>query len=105
MTKKLQMHWETTILKKQIRLKKGEQKTGRANRKLIRSCRVPESNELFNDSITSSELLYAIQQLDFKKSPGPDGIHGQFIVNLGSCATKRLLHIFNLSWKLGRLPR
>ncbi|GIX68892.1 acid sphingomyelinase-like phosphodiesterase 3b [Caerostris extrusa] len=51
------------------------------------------------------KLLYAIQQLDFKKSPGPDGIHGQFIVNLGSCATKRFLHIFNLSWKLGRLPR
>ncbi|GIY03015.1 probable RNA-directed DNA polymerase from transposon BS [Caerostris extrusa] len=67
--------------------------------------RVPASNELFNDPITSSELLYAIQRLDFKKSPGPDGIHGQFIVNLGSCATKRLLHIFNLSWKLGRLPR
>ncbi|GIY48559.1 putative RNA-directed DNA polymerase from transposon BS [Caerostris extrusa] len=63
------------------------------------------SNELFNDPITSSKLLYAIQQLDFKKSPGPDGIHGQFILNLGSCATKRLLHIFNLSWKLGRLPR
>ncbi|GIY16392.1 putative RNA-directed DNA polymerase from transposon BS [Caerostris extrusa] len=52
---------------------KGEQKTGRATRKLIRSCRVPASNELFNDPITSSELLYAIQQLDFKKSPGPDG--------------------------------
>ncbi|GIY92406.1 hypothetical protein CEXT_43411 [Caerostris extrusa] len=39
------------------------------------------SNELFKDPITSAELLYAIQQLDFKKSPGPDGIHGQFIVS------------------------
>ncbi|GIX74885.1 uncharacterized protein CDAR_178951 [Caerostris darwini] len=58
-------------------------KTGRATRKVIRSCRVPASNELFKDLITSSELLYAVQQLDFKKSPGPDGIHGQFIVNLG----------------------
>ncbi|GIX75866.1 putative RNA-directed DNA polymerase from transposon BS [Caerostris extrusa] len=58
-----------------------------------------------NEPITSSKLPYAIQQLDFKKSPGSDGIYGQFIVNLGSCATKRLLHIFNLSWKLGRLPK
>ncbi|GIY52376.1 hypothetical protein CDAR_269041, partial [Caerostris darwini] len=88
-----------------LALGRENKKTGRATRKLIRSCRVPASNELFNNPITSSELLYAIQQLDFKKSPGPDVIHGQFIVNLGSCATKRLLHIFNLSWKLGRLPR
>ncbi|GIY81289.1 hypothetical protein CDAR_222821 [Caerostris darwini] len=87
-----------------LALGRENKKTGRATRKLIRSCRVPASNELFNIPITSSELLYAIQQLDFMKSPGPDGIHGQFIVNLGSCATKRLLHIFNLSWKLGRLP-
>ncbi|GIY30683.1 probable RNA-directed DNA polymerase from transposon BS [Caerostris darwini] len=88
-----------------LALGRENKKSGRAARKLIRSCRVPASNELFNDPITSSELLYDIQQLDFKKSPGPDGIHGQFIVNLGSCAIKRLLHIFNLSWKLGRLPR
>ncbi|GIY90902.1 probable RNA-directed DNA polymerase from transposon BS [Caerostris darwini] len=88
-----------------LALGRANKKTGRATRKLIRSCRVPASNELFNDPITSSELLYAIQQLDFKKSPGPGGIHGQFIVNLGTCATKRFLHIFNLSWKLGKLPR
>ncbi|GIY85184.1 RNA-directed DNA polymerase from mobile element jockey [Caerostris extrusa] len=90
---------------RKLALGRENKKTGRATRKLIRSCRVPASNELFNDPITSSELLYAIQQLNFKKSAGPDGIHGEFIVNLGSCATKRLLHIFNLSWKLGRLPR
>ncbi|GIY32229.1 putative RNA-directed DNA polymerase from transposon BS [Caerostris darwini] len=62
-----------------LALGRENKKTGRATRKLIRSCRVPASNELFNIPITSSELLYAIQQLDFKKSPGPDGIHGQFI--------------------------
>ncbi|GIX84066.1 probable RNA-directed DNA polymerase from transposon BS [Caerostris extrusa] len=96
---------ELNKINTEIKREKENKKTGRATRKLIRSCRVPENNELFNEPITSSELLYAIQQLDFKKSPGLDGIHGQFIVNLGSCATKRLLHIFNLSWKLGRLPR
>ncbi|GIY32358.1 putative RNA-directed DNA polymerase from transposon BS [Caerostris darwini] len=69
-----------------LALGRENKKTGRTTRKLIRSCRVIASNELFNDPITSSELLYAIQQLDFKKSPRPDGIHGQFIVNLGSCA-------------------
>ncbi|GIY86357.1 putative RNA-directed DNA polymerase from transposon BS [Caerostris darwini] len=56
-------------------------KTGRATKKLIRSCGVPASNELFNDPITSSELLYAIQQLDFKKSPGPDERDIQNLVN------------------------
>ncbi|GIY01462.1 potassium channel subfamily K member 16 [Caerostris darwini] len=57
-----------------LALGRENKKTGRATRKLIRSCRVPASNELFNIPITSSELLYAIQQLDFKKSPGPDGV-------------------------------
>ncbi|GIY29292.1 RNA-directed DNA polymerase from mobile element jockey, partial [Caerostris darwini] len=51
-----------------LALGRENKKTGRAARKLIRSCRVPASNELFNDPITSPELLYAIQQLDFKKS-------------------------------------
>ncbi|GIY87474.1 putative RNA-directed DNA polymerase from transposon BS [Caerostris darwini] len=55
-----------------LALGRENKKTGRATRKLIRSCRVPASNELFNIPITSSELLYAIQQLDFKKSLGPD---------------------------------
>ncbi|GIY43901.1 RNA-directed DNA polymerase from mobile element jockey [Caerostris darwini] len=43
-----------------LALGRENKKTGRAARKLIRSCRVPASNELFNDPITSSELLYAI---------------------------------------------
>ncbi|GIY47780.1 putative RNA-directed DNA polymerase from transposon BS [Caerostris darwini] len=88
-----------------LALGRENKKAGKATRKLIRSCRVPASNELFNEPITSSELTLCHLKLDFKKSPGSDGIHGQFIVNLGSCATKRLLHIFNLSWKLGRISR
>ncbi|GIX71162.1 RNase H domain-containing protein [Caerostris extrusa] len=101
MTRSCRCIGKLLFCRKQIGLRRENKRLAERPEKLIRSCRVPASNELFNDPITSSELLYAIQQLDFKKSLGPDGIHGQFIVNLGSWATKRLLHIFNLSWKLG----
>ncbi|GIY36400.1 hypothetical protein CDAR_235741 [Caerostris darwini] len=41
-----------------LALERENKKTGRATGKLIRSRRVPASNELFNDPITSSELLH-----------------------------------------------
>ncbi|GFS40878.1 RNA-directed DNA polymerase from mobile element jockey [Nephila pilipes] len=66
---------------------------------------MPASNQLFNDIITNSELLFAIRQINVKKSQGPNGIHGQYLITLGQYALERLLHIFNLSWKLSRLPR
>ncbi|UYV84626.1 hypothetical protein LAZ67_X002888 [Cordylochernes scorpioides] len=44
------------------------------------------------------ELAYALENTDLNKTPGPDGIHGQMISNLGKIGKERLLHIFNNSW-------
>ncbi|GFW22054.1 probable RNA-directed DNA polymerase from transposon X-element [Trichonephila clavipes] len=41
---------------------------------------------------------------DLCKSPDLDGIHGSMIDCLGLDGRRRLLDIFNISWKLGRLP-
>ncbi|GFS86289.1 RNA-directed DNA polymerase from mobile element jockey [Trichonephila clavipes] len=42
--------------------------------------------------------------LDMTKSPGPDGVFGRMLENLGHRGKLRLLDIINLSWKIGRLP-
>ncbi|UYV61874.1 hypothetical protein LAZ67_1006915 [Cordylochernes scorpioides] len=51
------------------------------------------------------ELDYALENTDLNKTPGPDGIHGQMISNLGKNGKEKLLDIFNNSWKTGKLPQ
>ncbi|UYV80801.1 hypothetical protein LAZ67_19001763 [Cordylochernes scorpioides] len=51
------------------------------------------------------ELSYALENTDLNKTPGPDGIHGQMISNLGKNGKERLLNIFNNSWKTVKLPQ
>ncbi|UYV83615.1 hypothetical protein LAZ67_23001636, partial [Cordylochernes scorpioides] len=48
---------------------------------------------------------YALENTDLNKNPGPDGIHGQMISNLGKNGKEKLLDIFNNSWKTGKLPQ
>ncbi|UYV79941.1 DNAH3 [Cordylochernes scorpioides] len=55
--------------------------------------------------INMKELDYALENTDLNKTPGPDGIHGQMISNLGKNGKERLLGIFNNSWKTGKLPQ
>ena len=55
--------------------------------------------------ITRSEMEYAISKLKMRKSPGPDGVSNEMIKNLGSAAAGKLLQIFNISWKTGKLPQ
>ncbi|GFX23323.1 putative RNA-directed DNA polymerase from transposon BS [Trichonephila clavipes] len=50
------------------------------------------------------ELNMALSNLDRSKSPEPDNIHGQMISRLSDWEKKSLLEIFNLSWRLRRLP-
>ncbi|UYV70592.1 hypothetical protein LAZ67_7003627 [Cordylochernes scorpioides] len=40
---------------------------------------------------------YALENINLNKTPGPDGIHGQMISNLGKNGKERLLDIFNNS--------
>ncbi|UYV63494.1 hypothetical protein LAZ67_2004306 [Cordylochernes scorpioides] len=55
--------------------------------------------------INMKELAYALENTDLNKTPGPDGIHGRIISNLGKIGKERLLNIFNNSWKTGKLPQ
>ncbi|UYV72354.1 hypothetical protein LAZ67_9002765 [Cordylochernes scorpioides] len=55
--------------------------------------------------INMKELAYALENTDLNKTPGPDGIHGRMISNLGKIGKERLLNIFNNSWKTGKLPQ
>ncbi|GFV16835.1 probable RNA-directed DNA polymerase from transposon BS [Trichonephila clavipes] len=75
-------------------------------RKLVHGCRSSEHGiPIFKEFFTMQELNMALSNLDPSKSPGPDNIHGQMISRLSDWGKKSLLEIFNLSWRLGRLPR
>ncbi|GFT25509.1 putative RNA-directed DNA polymerase from transposon BS [Trichonephila clavipes] len=75
-------------------------------RKLVHGCRRSEHGiPIFKEFFTMQELNMALSNLDPSKSPGPDNIHGQMISRLSDWGKKSLLEIFNLSWRLGRLPR
>ena len=61
--------------------------------------------EAMQHKITLTELQKAIKKLKKKKSPGPDGITNEMIMNLGNSALLKLLDIFNLSWTQGQVPQ
>ncbi|RUS82209.1 hypothetical protein EGW08_010023 [Elysia chlorotica] len=54
--------------------------------------------------LTHEELERAIKALKMKKSPGPDQVTNEMIVNLGHGMKRKLLQLFNTSWKTGRIP-
>ena len=55
--------------------------------------------------ITLQELHTALRRLKKKKSPGPDNISNEMLTHLGNMATLKLLDIYNLSWKEGKVPQ
>ena len=57
------------------------------------------------EELTLEELRTAIQKLKKEKSPGPDGITNEMLQHLGNNAMKKLLDIFNLSWRTGEVPQ
>ncbi|KAF8786031.1 RNA-directed DNA polymerase mobile like protein [Argiope bruennichi] len=74
-------------------------------RNLVKSCRDAKAdNPLLDDDFTEEELTFALQHQDLTKSPGSDGIQGNFLAHLGTEGKNRLLHLFNLSWSAGKLP-
>ncbi|UYV81183.1 hypothetical protein LAZ67_20000247 [Cordylochernes scorpioides] len=58
-----------------------------------------------NTIIKAAKVSIPRENTDLNKTPGPDGIHGQMISNLGKNGKERLLDIFNNSWKTGKLPQ
>ncbi|UYV82775.1 K02A2.6-like [Cordylochernes scorpioides] len=84
-------------IKFEIKDKKVEKKA----RKIIHDRKnVTSTHNIFHEKINMKELDYALENTDLNKTPGPDGIHGQMISNLGKNGKERLLDIFNNSWKL-----
>ncbi|UYV62457.1 hypothetical protein LAZ67_2000678, partial [Cordylochernes scorpioides] len=89
-------------IKFEIKYKKVEKKA----RKIIHDCKnVTSTHNIFHEKINMKELDYALENTDLNKTPGPDGIHGQMISNLGKNGKEKLLDIFNNSWKTGKLPQ
>ncbi|UYV65249.1 hypothetical protein LAZ67_3003707 [Cordylochernes scorpioides] len=71
----------------------------------IVNAKIKSTHNIFHEKINMKELDYALENTDLNKTPGPDGIHGQMISNLGKNGKERLLDIFNNSWKTGKLPQ
>ena len=68
--------------------------------------KITESDDVstvMNSPLSYEELTSALSNL--KKSPGPDGITNEMIVNLGQPALHKLLDIFNKTWQEGTLPQ
>ncbi|UYV84222.1 hypothetical protein LAZ67_X001569 [Cordylochernes scorpioides] len=83
-----------------------EKKVEKKARKIIHDCKnFTSTHNIFHEKINMKELDYALENTDLNKTPGPDGIHGQMILNLGKNGKERLLDIFNNSWKTGKLPQ
>ena len=65
--------------------------------------REPE-DEVMTAPITIDELDANLKELKTKKAPGPDNVPNDLLINLGPQAKRKLLGIFNTSWKTGTLP-
>ena len=55
--------------------------------------------------ITHNELESALQSLKPKQAPSPDGVTNELLIHLGPEAKKKLLQIYNASWKHGIVPQ
>ena len=62
------------------------------------------SPSIFQDLLTESELDSAIKKLKKRKSPGPDKVHNEMLINLGKKGKLTLLKLYNKSWTEGHLP-
>ena len=63
--------------------------------------KITESEDVstvMNSPLSYEELTSALSNLKLKKSPGPDAITNEMIVNLGQPALHKLLDIFNKTW-------
>ena len=65
----------------------------------LSSCLERESQELFTNEFSLSELEQALAQTKLGKSEGVDGIFPEFLVHLGDEARRILLAIVNLTWR------
>ena len=60
---------------------------------------------LMNIPFKMEELENGLSALQLKKSPGPDKISNEMLLHLGPKSKKKLLQLFNDSWKTGNVPQ
>ena len=57
-----------------------------------------------NNAFSYSKVLSAINKLNLRKSPGPDGLHPLFVYNCATSFAQHLSHIFSNSFISGITP-
>ena len=70
--------------------------------------KISESDDVstvMNSPLSYEELTSALSNLKLKKSPGPNAITNEMIVNLGQPALHKLIDISNKTWQEGTLPQ
>ena len=58
-----------------------------------------------DSKLTMLELEKALAQLKNKQAPGPDKVSNDMLKHLGPQAKKKLLQLFNASWKTSNIPK
>ena len=71
--------------------------------KTLRLCNT--DNPDLNKQFTIEEVKDGLNQLKLGKSPGPDGIHYEFLVNLGENVIILLTLIINTCFHNNRIPK
>ena len=62
----------------------------------------PPQHECMIKSLTKKEFEDALKTLKPKQAPGPDKITNAMLTHLGPKTKKKLLQLFNASWKMGK---
>ena len=89
---------------------KSERKTN-LDRGLKKNLKEEERNskypipKIFQDDFTLQELEKSMRLLKKKKSPGPDLIHNEMLINLGPKGKKALLILYNKTLAEGKIPK
>ena len=62
------------------------------------------AHEVMRLPLTAQELDTALSKLKSKSTRGPDKVSNDMLCNLGIQARKKLLQLYNASWKSGHIP-
>ena len=63
------------------------------------------AHEVMRLPLTAQELDTALSKLKSKSTPGPDKVSNDMPCKLGIQARKKLLQLYNASWKSGQIPK
>lgn len=73
-------------------------------KKAMKECQNGGTEEM-NIPFTMQELETALRSIKEKRAPGIDGVTGEMLKNLGPMGKRKLLQLFNESWRTGVVPQ